>query len=110
MAGPVFVTARSAVDAPTLVVAVAELLPATGSVVTEVTAAVSETDEPANVAFTEPETVSVTLAPGATMPTTHVVGVQLDPVMADMVSPALGVSVNVTPVAVDGPLFVTVTV
>ena len=56
-------------------VAVAELLAATGSGVPEVTAAVSETDEPANVAFTEAETVSVTLAPGATVPTTQEVGV-----------------------------------
>ena len=95
---------------PTDVVAVAESLPDTGSVVAAVACAVSVTEVPVKPALTVPETVSVTLAPGARVPMAHVAVVHETPVMAEMVSPVLGVSVRLTPVAVDGPLFVTVTV
>ena len=55
-------------------------------------------------------TVSVALASGASVPTGQTSGDPLQPVDARPLSPPPDVSVTVTPVAVDGPLLVTVIV
>jgi hypothetical protein len=104
------VTARSVLGAPTLVVAVALSLPGVGSVTSPLTVAVSETEAPVNAESTEPVTVSVTESLGLSVPSVQPVVVQVEPVIAVMASPLLGASATVTPVAVDGPLLVTVTV
>ena len=108
---PDLVTDTSAWGADAVVLAVALLLPDTGSTVDAVTVAVSVTVAPwATPVASVAATVSVAVAPGARVPMVHVVVVQVAPVMPVTVRPVPGASVSTTPVAVDGPLFVTVTV
>jgi hypothetical protein len=96
--------------APTLVVAVALLLPGVESVTSPLTVAVSETEAPVNAGSTVPLTVSVTELLGFNVPIVqagHRTGGTGDGGDRET---AAGASATVTPVAVDGPLLVTVTV
>ena len=109
VAGPVLETVMSALGADVVVDAEAELLAATGSAVVAVTEAVSVRvvfcgSEAAAVAVT----VNDALAPGASVPTVQVGGDPEQPAAVAPTMPAPGASVSTTPVAVDGPLFVTV--
>ena len=115
VAGPVLVMARSA-EGVTVVDAVEVLLPGTGSVVADVTVAVSD-----SVAAC-PGAVTVTVIDGAEVPVASVGRVQVTetlpvfeqvhpvPVADTKVTPAGSVSVTDTDVASDGPALATASV
>jgi hypothetical protein len=108
---PVFVTDRSACGAVAVVAAVVELLAELGSAVVALTAAALMSTVPdARPAAAVAVTVNWRLAPAVRAPMAHVSGEPEQPVAAAPTMPEPGVSVRVTPAALEGPLFVTVTV
>jgi hypothetical protein len=109
VAGPVFVTARSALGGLSAVVALAELLAGTGSVVSDRTVAPFDVAVAVAAGSTAPVTVTVTDVPAATVPRGHSRwSVTTQPGLERSVSSAAGKSSIRTPAASDGPLFVIV--
>jgi hypothetical protein len=114
---PILVRLRSAAEVR-LPVALEELLPDTGSALVVVTDAVLIDVPEVAAALTLPVMVTVTTAPGASVPMSHVTvppRMQPEPVMAVAVTAVAVIPVGIgslsaTPVAVDGPLLVTSTV
>ena len=91
--------------------AVVELLAELGSAVDALTAtALISTVPDATPDAAVAVTVNWRLAPAARLPMAHVSGDPEQPVAAAPTMPEPGVSVRVTPAALEGPLFVTVTV
>jgi hypothetical protein len=108
VAGPVLV-AEMSVDALTVVEAVDELFPGVGSVVVDETVAVLLM-LPVKDGLIVYVLVIVELAPGANVPMEHGYAVVQPPLLETKVRFAGVVSATETPVAVLGPLLVTVTV
>ena len=110
MSGAVLVTARSADGVVAVLDAVAELFAGTGSVVAAVTDTSLVSVAPANSdGSAVAVTVNCLVAPGTRVPMVQVSGVPEQPVAVAPSTPEPGVSVSTTPVAVEGPLLVTVT-
>jgi hypothetical protein len=105
LAGPLLAIDKS-LEAPMATVDVALLFPAFGSVVVALTVAVFEI-EPVAVDARANVVVIVALEPEVTVPIEHGNAVVHAPVLETNVMPGGVRSVTVTPVASDGPLFVT---